>query len=152
MFKFREVHAMARARVSDPLQKFKFAVSIPGLPTEFGFTKMSGLKRDTGVVEYNEGGYAHTIKIPGKEKVEAVTLEKGMLKGVELEAIYKKTLTDPNYRFTCTIMQKDTEGSIARKWTLAECWVSAWEGTDLDAVSEDVAIEKIVIQYEYLLD
>lgn len=143
---------MSRARVSDPLQKFKFTVTIPGLPSGFGFNKMSGIKRDTGVVEYNEGGYPHTIKLPGKEKVEAVTLEKGMLLGKELENLYKKTLTNPNYRFTCTVIQNDTSGAIARKWTLAECWVSAWEGSDLDATSEDVAIEKIVIQYEYIID
>ena len=152
MLKFKQVHAMARARVSDPLQKFKFNLSIPGLPTNYGFNKVSGLKRDTGVVEYSEGGYDHTIKLPGKEKVEAVTLEKGMGKDKYLETLYKKTLEDPNYRFTCTIMQKDSKNEIARKWTLAECWVSAWEGTDLDATSEDVAIEKIVIQCEYIID
>ena len=49
---------MARARANDPLLKHRFLVSIPGLPNGMGFTKVSGLKKEIGVVEYNEGGYS----------------------------------------------------------------------------------------------
>ena len=35
-----------------------------------GFQKVSGLTREIGVVEYDEGGYSYTHKLTGKEKAE----------------------------------------------------------------------------------
>ena len=140
-----------RARINDPLLKHKYLVTIPGLPTGMGFSKASGLKRELGVVEYSEGGYSATHKLVGKEKVEPITLERGMFKGTEFETLYKKSLSDPNFRSTVTIALQDNTGAIQRSWKLAEAWVSSWEGTDFDASSEDVAIEKITIEFEYYL-
>lgn len=142
---------MARSRANDPVLKHKFAVSIPGLPSGMGFSKVSGLSAEIGVVEYAEGGYSATHKLAGKEKVEAVTLERGMFKTKEMETLYKKSLSDPNYRTTVVISLQDNNGAVVRSWKLAEAWVSKWEGTDFDASSEDVAIEKITIEFEYYL-
>lgn len=142
---------MARARVNDPVLKHRYSVSIPGLPNGMGFSKVSGLKKELGVVEYNEGGYTSTHKLVGKEKTEAITLERGMFKSADLEKLYKKSLSDANYRTTVTISLLNNKGEVQRTWKLAEAWVSAWEGTDFDASSEDVAIEKITIEFEYYL-
>lgn len=142
---------MARSRVNDPLLKHKYLVSIPGLPSGMGFSKVSGLKRELGVVEYNEGGYNATHKLVGREKVEPVTLERGMFKDTDFETLYKKSLSDPNFRTTVTITLQDNQGKAQRTWKLAEAWVSVWEGTDFDASSEDVAIEKLTIEFEYYL-
>ena len=142
---------MARTLANDPLSKFRYQVSIPGLPSGMGFSKVSGLKSELGVVEYAEGGYSYTHKIVGREKVEQVTLEKGMFAGTELEKLYKKSLSDPNFRTTVTITLQDRLGNNKRTWKLAEAWVSSWEGTEMDASSEDPAIEKITIEFEYFL-
>lgn len=142
---------MARSRANDPLLKHKFVVSVPGLPAGMGFNKVSGLKREVGVVEYAESGYSHVHKLAGREKVEAVTLERGMFASSEFEQLYKKTLSDANYRTTVTISLQDANGKSVRTWKLAEAWVKSWEGTDFDASSEDVAIEKITIEFEYYL-
>lgn len=142
---------MARTYANDPLQKFKFRVSMPGLPAGMGFQKVSGLTREIGVVEYDEGGYSHTHKLTGKEQGGEVTLEKGMFANTDLEDIYKRSLNRPDYRTTVIIEQLDKFGKVARSWTLAEAWVSKWEGSELDATSEDVAIESITIQFEYYL-
>ena len=142
---------MARTYTNDPLQMFKFRVSMPGLPAGIGFQKVSGLTREIGVVEYDEGGYSHTHKLTGKEQGGEVTLEKGMFANTDLEEIYKRSLNSPDYRTTVIIEQLDKFGKVARSWTLAEAWVSKWEGSELDATSEDVAIESITIQFEYYL-
>jgi phage tail-like protein len=142
---------MARTYANDPLQMFKFRVSMPGLPAGMGFQKVSGLSREIGVVEYDEGGYSHTHKLTGKEQGGEVTLEKGMFANTDLEEIYKRSLNNPDYRTTVIIEQLDKFGKVARSWTLAEAWVSKWEGSELDATSEDVAIESITIQFEYYL-
>lgn len=142
---------MARTYANDPLQMFKFRVSMPGLPAGMGFQKVSGLTREIGVVEYDEGGYSHTHKLTGKEQGGEVTLEKGMFANADLEEIYKRSLNNPDYRTTVIIEHLDKFGKVARSWTLAEAWVSKWEGSELDATSEDVAIESITIQFEYYL-
>lgn len=142
---------MARTYANDPLQMFRFRVSIPGLPAGMGFQKVSGLTREIGVVEYDEGGYSHTHKLTGKEQGGEVTLEKGMFANTDLEEIYKRSLNNPDYRTTVIIEHLDKFGKVARSWTLAEAWVSKWEGSELDATSEDVAIESITIQFEYYL-
>lgn len=142
---------MARTYANDPLQMFRFRVSMPGLPAGMGFQKVSGLSREIGVVEYDEGGYSHTHKLTGKEQGGEVTLEKGMFANTDLEEVYKRSLNNPDYRTTVIIEQLDKFGKVARSWTLAEAWVSKWEGSELDATSEDVAIESITIQFEYYL-
>ena len=142
---------MARTRVNDPLKKYKYLVTIPGLPSGIGFSKVSGLKREVGVVEYNEGGYSHTHKLAGREKTSNITLERGMFAGKEFETLYKKSLSNPDFRTTVTINLMDAFGKVKRSWKLAEAWVSSWEGTDFDADSEDVAIEKITVEFEYYM-
>jgi len=143
---------MARTIANDPLQKFMFRVTVPGLPTGLGFQKVGGLTREVGVVEYLEGLYQYTHKLPGREKVGEVTLERGSYATKELEAQYKKVLTDSNLRNTVIIGILDRFGNTKRTYKLAEAWVSKWEGSDLDASSDDVAIEKLTLQFEYFLD
>lgn len=142
----------ARTVGNDPLQKFMFRVSIPGLPAGMGFQKVGGLNREVGVVEYLEGLYQYTHKLPGREKVGEVTLERGTYASKELEALYKKTLKSKNFRNTVVIEILNRFGETKKTYKLAEAWVSKWEGTDLDASSDDVAIEKITLQFEYFLD
>lgn len=142
----------ARTVSNDPLQKFMFRVTVPGLPTGMGFQKVGGLTREVGVTEYLEGLYQYTHKLPGREKVSEVTLERGSYASKELEALYSKVLTDPNIRNTIIIEILDRFGETKRTYKLAEAWVSKWEGSDLDASSDDVAIEKLTVQFEYFLD
>lgn len=142
----------ARTVANDPLQKFMFRVTIPGLPSGLGFQKVGGLTREVGVVEYLEGMYQYTHKLPGREKVGEVTLERGSYATKELEGLYKNILTDPNSRSTVIIEILDRFGEAKRTYKLAEAWVSKWEGSDLDATSDDVAIEKLTLQFEYFLD
>lgn len=142
----------ARTFANDPLQKFMFRVTIPGLPTGIGFQKVGGLTREVGVVEYLEGLYEHTHKLPGREKVGEVTLERGAYASQELEALYKSILSPSGSRVTVTIEILNRFGETKRTYTLEDAWVSKWEGSDLDATSDDVAIEKMTLQFERFLD
>ena len=143
---------MSRTVTNDPLQKFMFRVTIPGLPTGMGFQKVGGLSKEVGVVEYLEGLYNHAHKLPGREKVSEVTLERGAYATKELETQYNKVLRDSNFRNTVIIEILDRFGVTKKTYKLAEAWVSKWEGSDLDATSDDVAIEKVTLQFEYFLD
>lgn len=141
----------ARTISEDPLQKFMFRVTFAGLPA-LGFQKVGGLTKEVGVVEYLEGLYSYTHKLPGREKVGEVTLERGAYANKDLEGLYKKALSKANNRTTVTIEILNRFGETKRTYKLAEAWVSKWEGSDLDATSDDVAIEKVTLQFEYFID
>lgn len=142
----------ARTTSVDPLQKFKFRLTVPGLPSGIGFQKVSGLTQEVGVTEYDEGGFDYTHKLPGRQKVGEVTAERGSYADNSFQAMLKQTLTNPNMRSTVIFEQMDRYGETVRTYKLAEAWVSKWEGSDADASSDDVAIEKLTIQFEYFLD
>lgn len=145
-------NAMARTTTLDPLQKFKFRMSIPGLPATMGFQKISGLSEEVTVTEYSEAGYEYDYKLPGRAKVNEVTCERGeYADDSNFHALLKEALTNPSMRKTITINKLDRYGDVKRTYKLAEAWVSKWEGSDMDASSDDVAIEKMTIQFEYYL-
>ena len=140
----------ARTSSEDPLQKFKFRVTIPGIPSQIGFQKVSGLSKEVNVVEYDESAFEYTHKLPGKTKFGEVTMERGMFSDSSM-LDQMKVIQDPDYRTTIIVQLMDRFGNVQRTWKLAEAWISKWEGSDLDATSDDVAIETITVQYEYML-
>lgn len=137
---------------SDPLQSFMFRVSIPGIPSQVGFQKVSGLSREVAVVEYLENMYEHTHKLAGRETVSEVTFERGMYSDKYALDVYKKIFTTPSARNTVTINVLDRIGSVRRTFNCAESWFSKYEVGDLDATSDDVIIETLTMQFEYFLD
>ena len=140
----------ARTSSEDPLQKFKFRVTIPGIPSQIGFQKVSGLSKEVNVVEYDESAFEYTHKLPGKTKFGEVTMERGMFSDISM-LDQMKVIQNPDYRTTMIVQLMDRFGNVQRTWKLAEAWISKWEGSDLDATSDDVAIETITVQYEYML-
>lgn len=140
----------ARTSSEDPLQKFKFRVTIPGIPSQIGFQKVSGLSKEVNVVEYDESAFEYTHKLPGKTKFGEVTMERGMFSDSSM-LDQMKVIQNPEYRTTMIVQLMDRFGNVQRTWKLAEAWISKWEGSDLDATSDDVAIETITVQYEYML-
>lgn len=140
----------ARTSSEDPLQKFKFRVTIPGIPSQIGFQKVSGLSKEVNVVEYDESAFEYTHKLPGKTKFSEVTMERGMFADSSM-LDQMKVIQNPDYRTTMIVQLMDRFGNVQRTWKLAEAWISKWEGSDLDATSDDVAIETITVQYEYML-
>ena len=146
-----KAYAMARTVEQDPLQAFMFKVQISGLPTGVGFQKVGGLSREVEVVEYLENMYDHVHKLPGRESVGEVTLERGMYADNYSQKLYEKVFKNNNVRSTVTITVLNRFGSVKRTFQCAECWFSKYEVGDLDATSDDVIIETLTMQFEYFL-
>lgn len=143
---------MPRTVANDPLQKFMFKVTVPGLTDGINFQKVSGLSREVAVVEYLEGMYQHAHKLAGREKFADITLERGSYTSQALMEEFKQVLTNPARRQTIIIQIMDRFGEVQREYKLAEAWITKWEESDLDASSDDVAIEKITVTYEYMIE
>lgn len=142
----------ARTIREDPLQSFMFRVQLSGMSGELGFTKVSGLSREVDVVEYFENMYEHAHKLPGREKVSEITFEKGMFEDLSFVKEYEKVLgTDKNecrHEVVIKIMNRFSE--VKRTFTLFEAWFSKYDVGDLDGSSNDVIIETLTVQFEYM--
>lgn len=149
-----KAYAMARSMAVDPLQSFRFRVSLTGpyIVSGIGFQKVAGLSRETAVVEYLENTYDHTHKLPGRESVGEITFEKGIVSNGSFssEDLYESVFNSSN-RYTATIEVCDRYGIARRSFTLNECWFSKYEVGDLDATSDDVLIETLTMQFESFL-
>lgn len=147
----------------DPLAGFRFQVEFVSSSNpafsgiKAGFQKVSGLKADVDVIEYREGGDNFTFhKFPGLTKFDPITLERGMSGNKDLwEAFIKMfdysnpTSYSDDYKFSMKIKLYDRSGeNIIKTWVVKECWISGYEAGDLDATSNNVAIEKLTIQHE----
>ena len=69
----------------DPYKNFKFRVKWDGHYVA-GISRISGLRRTTEVVEHREGGDPSTSrKSPGRNKFDAITLDRGVTHDLEFE-------------------------------------------------------------------
>lgn len=141
----------SRTISEDPLQKFHFRVTLPGFPP-MGFQKCTGLTYEASSTTYDEGGYDHTHKMPGRLQVGDVTLERGTYADSSFQTLIREALTQETMRHTVIIEHMDRFKNVKKVYKLAECWASKWEGSDLDATSDDPAIEKLTLVFEYYLD
>lgn len=153
MNKFSMRAFAARTLKQDPLQGFMFRVMLSDMSDEkLGFTKVSGLSREVSVVEYFENMYDHAYKLPGRESVQEVTFEKGMYADTtfvdEFEKVLKGTKNEARHEVTIQIMNRFNE--VARTFKLFEAWFSKYEVGDLDAGSDDVIVETLTVQFEYM--
>lgn len=142
----------ARTIRQDPLQSFMFRVTLSGMSGQLGFQKVSGLSREVAVVEYLENMYEHAHKLPGRESVGEITFEKGMFDDLTFVKEYEKVLgaTKNEARHEVTIQVMNRFSEVKRTFTLYEAWFSKYEVGDLDSTSDDVIIETLTVQYEYM--
>ena len=143
----------------DPYKNFKFRVKWDGRYVA-GVSKVSALKRTTEVVKHREGGDPSTSrKSPGRNKFDAITLERGVTHDPEFEAWAAKVWqlgAAPGSEVSLADFRKDLiidffneAGQLAISYKLYRCWVSEYQALpDLDANANAVAIQHIKIENE----
>jgi phage tail-like protein len=149
----------------DPYKNFKFRVSW-GSPTPdkihpvAGISKVSVLKRTTEVVEHRNGGdHSSSRKSPGRNKYDAITLERGVTHDLEFEKWAAKvwdysagsgqesSLAD--FRKDIIVDLLNEAGQKVISYKLYRCWVSEYQAMpDLDANANAVAIQHIKLEVE----
>ena len=132
---------------NDPYIAFRFEVSLDGI-TLAGFSECSGLQLETEFHDYMEGGlndYVH--KFPTRTKQGNLTLKRG---------IVDRELWDWYYDLTQGVVApkngeiavKDPSGSeVVLKWEFNGALPVKWQGPDLNASQNNVAVETLDLTY-----
>ena len=152
---------VAKPNRFDPYKNFKFRVKFGTSPDYVaGISKVGALKRPTEIVEHREGGDPSTSrKSPGRNKFEAITLERGVSHDPAFEAWVNKvwnfnggdgresSLAD--FRKDIIIDVFNEAGQKVISYNVFRCWVSEYQALpDLDANANAVAIEHIKLENE----
>jgi phage tail-like protein len=151
---------VAKPNRFDPYKNFKFRVSFGDGKYVAGLSKIGALKRTTEVVEHREGGDPSTSrKSPGRNKFEAITLERGVTHDTEFERWANKvwnfaggpgaesSLAD--FRKNIVIDVFNEAGQKVISYKVYRCWVSEYQALpDLDANANAIAIQHIKLENE----
>src|SRR5262245_46976654 len=143
----------------DPYKNFKFRVKWDGKYVA-GVSKVGALKRSTEVVEHRNGGDPSTShKSPGRNKYEAITLERGVTHDKEFEQWAAKVwnfgsglgaeVSLKDFRKDIIIEMYNEAGQLAIAYKVYRCWVSEYQALpDLDANANAIAIQLIKLENE----
>lgn len=141
------------ARPVDPFRAYNWRLEIGGNNQAY-FTACSGLGITVDVIKYREAGSRQIVRnLPGQVNYEPITLYYGltpsrdifdwMLAGVEGRA-------DRRNASIVVLNSEGGEDATAPRWNLEDAWVAAWRGSQLNAMSLEVAIESITLVFDRL--
>jgi phage tail-like protein len=145
----------AKTERKDPYLAFCFKVTldaVDGFDNAVGFFKSAGgLKSETEVIDYREGGLNNTThKLLGATKWGNIVLKRGF--GDKSLSAWRQSWLDPvgKKRVTGKIEQLDTKGGTLATWTFTEAFPAKWEISEYDAGKSEVSIETLEIAHEGL--
>lgn len=139
--------------VADSVRSAAFQMSIPGMDDTATFRKVSGLSSKHEVVtEVKSGamGKVTVLKQPGRFVLGEVTLERGFTTSMDLwdwrETIINGQIQDNRKDVTITLFNHGGDPVVA--YILKNAWPCELGGPDLDAASNEIAVEKLVLACE----
>jgi phage tail-like protein len=116
------------------------------------FKKCGGISTKHDIITETKvkDGKVIVFKQPGQLKVGDITLERGYTDNMDIYAwrdLIVNGEVDKN-RKNCTLLMYNQKDEPVAKWELFDCWPSELSGPDMDATSNDVAVEKLVLACE----
>ena len=148
-----------QSHASGPVQELQVPLEV-GRTYVAGVSKVSGLKRTTEVVEHRRAAIPSTAhKSPGRNKYEAITLERGLTQDLEFHdwAAWSGTSAPASARKsrwpisarTSTWSSTTRPARLVIAYKIYRCWVSEYQAMpDLDANANAIAIEHIKLENE----
>ena len=132
----------------DPFGNFNFLVEIDGI-TRAAFQEVSGFDSTIDVIEHREGGDNLTPrKLPGQTKHSNIVLKWGVTDDAELYRWHRDAVRGNVQRRNGSIVLLDRRGQEVKRWNFFNAWPSKWDGPDLNAEGNDVAIETLELTHE----
>jgi phage tail-like protein len=146
----------------EPLKRFQFAIGIEGAiaGSRFiaGFREVTGITLVTDVRAVRESGYRGEHTFPRKTPSQSLTLLKGLDFSRYLWNWYQEVLRwtkgRPDYRRNLSIYQISHIHANAGdmpfevwRWDIAHAWPSEWRGPDLNSMTQEIALESVVLRH-----
>ncbi len=130
-----------------------FALEIDSLTLGW-FTGCSGIGIEFDVATYKETNGKKVIerKRPGRPKYSEVVLKRGFTTNKTIHDWFKEVVDaeKPTPYKSASIVLYDRQQAEVGRFTLEACWPSKLSVSDLSAGSDDVMIEELTIQHEFL--
>ena len=140
-----------QAPTPDPHLGLRFWVQLGSIEIA-GFKECSGLKIETEIQEYPEGGLnTYTHKLPVRAKYGNITLKRGLDEGQDLYRWYMDCIRRTVRREEISIIVYDYLGKEKQRWELHEAFPCKWTGPDLKADQGAMAVETVEIAHHGLL-
>jgi phage tail-like protein len=132
----------------DPYRNFNFLVEIGGI-AEARFSDCTGVGASTDPIEYREGGDNTTVrKLPGLTKYDNIVLKRGLTDSRDLHDWYRDVIRGKVDRRDGSIVVLDLDGREKVRWNFFNAWPAKWDGPDLSAKGNEVAIETLELAHE----
>ena len=134
--------------IPDPYGNFNFTIEIDGIERA-AFQECSGFDSTIDVIEHREGGENTTPrKLPGLTKYSNITLKWGMTNDRELYDWHRRVVEGEIERKNGSIVLRDRKGEEVARWNFVRAWPTKWDGPDLNAEGNDIAIETLELAHE----
>ena len=132
-----------------PYKKYNYKVLVDN-KEEAGFSEVSAPDISSDPVEYREGNMAGMTpgKQPGIIKYSNVTLKNGVTSSLAFVDWMKTVLTGQVERKTVVITLMDDAMAEVASWQLEKAWPTKYTAPDLNATSNEVAIESLELVTE----
>ena len=139
---------MATGDIPDPYGNYNFLVEMDGI-TRAAFQECSGFDSTIDVIEYREGGENTTVrKLPGLTKYSNIVLKWGMTDDTALYDWHRQVVRGDIERTNGSIVVLNRKGEEVARWNFYRAWPTKWDGPDLNAEGNDVAIETLELAHE----
>ena len=139
--------------LADPYQAYPVRVRVSGIENDqFYFTKCSPFSLSVGTNEYrSQKNDPFAQNMPTQVKYDPVTLSYGVTESRALLDWLTKAAAGTVERKNVAIQIMSDDGSSAKElWELVNAWPQQWEGYEVDAASNEMAIAQLTLVYEQL--
>lgn len=141
---------MATGDIPDPFGNYNFLVEIDGI-SRAAFQEVSGFDSTIDVIEHREGGENTTLrKLPGMTKYSNITLKWGITDDMDLYTWHRQAVQGQLERKNGSIVLLGRDGQEVARWNFIRAWPTKYDGPDLNAEGNDVAIEMLELAHEGL--
>jgi phage tail-like protein len=142
---------MATGR-DDPYAQFSFLLQLNGV-TIAGFSEVMGLSAEIDAVEYREGnesnhGVANLRKLVGLMKYTNIVCKHGFAADASLWRWIRSADEGGAQRQSGSIVLLDEGRNKVLSWSFHDGWPVKWDGQELNAETNEVAIEMLEIAHE----
>jgi phage tail-like protein len=133
----------------DPVAELRFKVDLPGI-TVGRFRECTGIAVEVETKEYMEGGSNDFVhKLPTRVKYPNIVLKRGVTHEEALmKWFFDSRFTPQRHDMTITLLGPGTK--TVRAWAFLNAYPIKWTGPNLNASSNQVAVETLEIVHNGL--